>query len=78
MDKYLAFFTIDVWTMIFTWVNMLILFTVVKKLLFKPINNILNQREAEVKQIYDEANVANEKAMSLEKEYSEKIYCLGC
>ena len=73
MDKYLAFFTIDVWTMIFTWVNMLILFTVVKKLLFKPINNILNQREAEVKQIYDEANVANEKAMSLEKEYSEKM-----
>ena len=59
--------------MIFTWVNMLILFTVVKKLLFKPINNILNQREAEVKQIYDEANVANEKAMSLEKEYSEKM-----
>ena len=73
MDKYLAFFTIDVWTMIFTWVNMLILFTVVKKLLFKPINNILVQREAEVKQIYDEANVANEKAMSLEKEYSEKM-----
>ena len=73
MDKYLAFFTIDVWTMIFTWVNMLILFTVVKKLLFKPINNILNRREAEVKQIYDEANVANEKAMSLEKEYSEKM-----
>ncbi len=73
MDKYLAFFTIDVWTMIFTWVNMLILFTVVKKLLFKPINNILDQREAEVKQIYDEANVANEKAMSLEKEYSEKM-----
>jgi F-type H+-transporting ATPase subunit b len=73
VDKYLAFFTIDVWTMIFTWVNMLILFTVVKKLLFKPINNILDQREAEVKQIYDEANVANEKAMSLEKEYSEKM-----
>ena len=73
MDKYLAFFTVDVWTMIFTWVNMLLLFTVVKKFLFKPINNILDQREAEVKQIYDEANVANEKAMSLEKEYSEKM-----
>ena len=32
VDKYLAFFTVDVWTMIFTWVNMLILFTVVFKI----------------------------------------------
>ena len=73
MEKYLAFFTVDVWTMIFTWVNMLILFTVMKKLLFKPVMNILEQREAEVQKIYDDANVANEKAVSLEKEYSEKM-----
>ena len=56
MEKYLAFFTVDVWTMIFTWVNMFILFTVMKKLLFKPVMNVLEQREAEVKKIYDEAN----------------------
>ncbi len=73
MEKYLAFFTVDVWTMIFTWVNMLILFTVMKKFLFKPVLSILEQREAEVKQIYDDANVANEKAMNLEKEYTAKM-----
>ena len=73
MEKYLAFFTVDVWTMIFTWVNMFILFTVMKKLLFKPVMNVLQQREAEVKKIYDEANEANEKAACLEKEYSEKM-----
>ena len=73
MEKYLAFFTVDVWTMIFTWVNMFILFTVMKKLLFKPVMNVLEQREAEVKKIYDDANQANEKAATLEKEYSEKM-----
>ena len=73
MDKYLAFFTVDVWTMIFTWVNMLILFTVMKKFLFKPVMNILDQRDAEIKKIYDDANDANEKAATLEKEYSEKM-----
>ena len=73
MEKYLAFFTVDVWTMIFTWVNMFILFTVMKKLLFKPVMNVLEQREAEVQKIYDDANKANEKAASLEKEYSEKM-----
>ncbi len=73
MDKYLAFFTVDVWTMIFTWVNMLLLFTVMKKFLFKPVMNILDQRDAEIKKIYDDANDANEKAVNLEKEYSEKM-----
>lgn len=73
MDKYLAFFTVDVWTMLFTWVNMLILFTVMKKFLFKPVMNILDQRDAEIKKIYDDANDANEKAVTLEKEYSEKM-----
>ena len=73
MNNYLAFFTVDVWTIIFTWVNMFILFTVMKKLLFKPVSNILDQRDAEIKKIYDDANQANEKAVTLEKEYSEKM-----
>lgn len=73
MDKYLAFFTVDVWTILFTWVNMLILFTVMKKFLFKPVMNILDQRDAEIKKIYNDANDANEKAVTLEKEYSEKM-----
>ena len=73
MDKYLAFFTVDVWTILFTWVNMLILFTVMKKFLFKPVMNILDQRDAEIKKIYNDANDANEKAATLEKEYSEKM-----
>lgn len=71
--EFLEFFTIDVWTMIFTWVNMFILYKVVKKLLFKPVMKVLDQRENEVKKIYDDANEANEKAASLEKEYSEKM-----
>ena len=71
--NYMSFFTIDVWTMIFTWVNMIILYNVMKKLLFKPVMNILNQRQAEIQKIYDDANEANEKAATLEKEYSEKM-----
>ena len=71
--KFLEFFTIDVWTMIFTWVNMFILYAVVKKLLFKPVMKVLDRRENEVNKIYNDANEANEKAASLEKEYSEKM-----
>ncbi len=73
MEQYLAFFTIDVWTMLFTWINLIILYTVVKKILYKPVMNILNQRDEEIKKIYSDANDANEKAMAMEKEYSEKM-----
>lgn len=71
--KYLEFFTIDVWTMIFTLVNMFIVYVIVKKLLFKPVLKVLDRRDAEIKKIYVDANEANEKARTLEKEYSEKM-----
>lgn len=71
--NYLEFFTVDVWTMIFTWVNMLIVYVVVKKLLFKPVLKVLDRRDAEIKKIYDDANEANEKATVLEREYSAKM-----
>lgn len=73
MSSYLEFFTIDKWTLIFTWVNMFILLTLVKKLLFKPIMKIIDQREAEVKKMYDSAEKASTNAASLEKEYTEKM-----
>lgn len=73
MDKYLEFFTIDVWTMIFTWINMLIMLTVVKKLLFKPVMKVLDERNAEIEKTYHDANEANEKATVLEKEYNAKM-----
>ena len=71
--KFLDFFTVDVWTVIFTWVNMRILLTIVKKILFKPVSNMLDQRDAEIKKMYDDASTASEKAATLEKEYSEKM-----
>lgn len=73
MPKYLDFFTIDVWTLIFTWVNMLILFLLVKKLLFKPVQRILEQRQQEVDKMYDTANEAQAKATAMEKEYTVKL-----
>lgn len=73
VPEYLDFVTIDMWTMLFTWVNMLILFLLVKKFLFKPVTAIIEKRQAEIDTMYNNANNANEKAISLEKEYNVKI-----
>ena len=44
----------DLWTLIFTWVNLLILYLIVKKLLYKPVMSIIKQREDEVGKMYED------------------------
>lgn len=48
MNEYLPFVSIDTWTMIFTWANLLILFLLLKKFLFKPVTKILDERAEEI------------------------------
>ncbi len=71
--EYMDFFGIDFWTMIFTWVNMFILYNVLKKLLYKPVTDVLARRENEIKKIYDDANTASRNASALEQEYTLKM-----
>lgn len=65
--------SIDIWEMINTWINLLILFLIVKKFLFKPVKNLLDNREKEVAEAYKNAEVANENARKLEADYNDKI-----
>ena len=61
------------WTLIFTWANLLILFFIMKKLFFKPVTNMLKQREEEVQSMYEKAEEAQKNAEALEKEYNESL-----
>ncbi len=73
MDQYLSFVTIDTWTLIFTWVNLFVLFLIVKKLFFKPIQKMLSEREKEIRTSYDNADKAEKEAEELRISYEEKI-----
>lgn len=73
MERFQAFVSLAPWTMIFTWVNLIILVLIMKKLLFKPVLKMLEARDKEVSEMYREAETAQSSAQSLEKEYSEKL-----
>ncbi len=75
MEKYLDFVAIppDVWSLIFTWCNLGILFLLVRKFLFKPVQKILKQREDEVGEMYEKAAAAQSNAEAMEAEYTEKL-----
>jgi len=68
----MPFVNID-WTLLFQWGNLLILYLVIKKFLFGPIQKILADRENEVKTLYDTAEQAKSDALALKEEYSQHL-----
>ena len=73
MQKFQEFVSIAPWTIIFTWINLIILVFIMKKLLFKPVTNMLEEREKEVNSIYEEAEKAQKNAKAIEHEYTQKL-----
>ena len=61
------------WTLIFQWGNLLILYLVIKKFLFGPIQKIIESRENEVQNLYDTAEQAKNDAYALKEEYSQHL-----
>ena len=76
MNEYLPFVSIDTWTMIFTWANLLILFLLLKKFLFKPVTKILDERAEEIENSYKQAEETNDKALEALKVNTKKNFCL--
>lgn len=71
--KTLSFVSIDVWTILFTWVNLIILSLILKKLLFQPVARILEQRDLEIQQLYYKAEHAERQAHKFQQKYREKM-----
>lgn len=55
--------------LVFTIINLLVLYFLMKKFLFKPVNNIIAQREEAIKKQFDDADEAQKKADDLKKQY---------
>lgn len=67
------FVSINGWTMIFAWVNLLILYLLFKKFLFVPIKKMIDSRQKEIDDMYSDAENARTTAGELKAEYEEKI-----
>ncbi|MBQ7822376.1 MAG: F0F1 ATP synthase subunit B [Clostridia bacterium] len=72
-ESFLNFVTIDVWTLIFTWGNLLILFLLMKKFLFKPVRKMMLDRENEVKELYDNAERSKADAAAIKADYESRL-----
>lgn len=59
--------------LIFTVINLLIIYWIVRRFLFKPVHQILAKRQEEIDQQYADAKEAEEKALGLKQQYEESV-----
>ncbi len=77
LDKFEAFVGVNLFTMIFAWLNLLILYLFLKKLLFKPVKNMIDSRQKEIDDLYSDAEKSRTDAVALKSEYEEKFSHAG-
>ena len=72
-DAFESFVGVNVWTMIFAWCNLLVLYLFLKKILFKPMKDMIDSRQKEVDDMYKNAHEAEDEANNMKASYEEKL-----
>ena len=65
--------SVNLWQILISLLNLLILFLMFKKFLFKPVNNMLAKRQSEIDSKYEEADEAKRIAKENQLMWDEKI-----
>lgn len=73
MEGFESFVGVNFWTALFTLLNFLALFFVLKHFLVGPVLKIIQDRQKEIDDIYTAAGNAEEQAKLLAAEYKEKL-----
>lgn len=71
--KVTDFISIDPTTIIATLINLLILFLIFRLVLFKRVNKVIEDRQKDIADSYEEADETKRRAAVLEAEYNEKL-----
>lgn len=67
------FLNVNFFTALFTLVNTIVLFLVLKAFLFKPIMKMIADRQQEIDDMYADANKAKSEAATMEADYRQKL-----
>jgi len=73
LNEFEAFVGVNLWTMLFAWVNLLIVYFILKKLLFKPVKKMIDDRQREVDEMYSDAEENRTAAKKMKAEYEAKL-----
>ena len=71
--QHLDVISVNIWQILIALANLTILFFVLKKFLYKPVEKMLKKRQEEIDGQYDKANSANSEAQDLKAQYETKL-----
>ena len=65
--------SVNLWDILISLCNLIIIFLILKKFLFKPVQNVMKTRQAQVDKIYSDADESRKTADQLKQEYETKM-----
>lgn len=65
--------SVNIWQILISLCNLLLLFWLFKRFLFKPVKNVLAKRQAELDASYERAALANAEANESKRSWEEKL-----
>ena len=65
--------SVNIWHILISLANLVLLFFIIKKFLYKPVKKVLAQRQAEIDRYYENARQAEESAESKKLHWEEKM-----
>ncbi len=71
--NYEPFISLNLWTVLFTLLNLFILYKFMKKLLFKPVKTMIDTRQKEIDDLYADANASKADAAKLKANYETRL-----
>ncbi len=73
MSGFENFIGFNPWTALFTLLNMVLTFLILKKFLFKPVTKMIDDRQKEIDGLYADANAARQDAEAMRADYDRKL-----
>lgn len=65
--------SVNIWQILISLLNLVIMFLILKRFLFKPVMNVMAQRRGEVDKIYGEAEKSRDEAAGMKQKYEESL-----
>ena len=65
--------SVNIWDILISLANLLIMLWIVKKFLFKPVMKVMQERRNQVEKIYDDANQDRSDAAGMKLEYEQRL-----
>ena len=69
----LEIISVNIWSILVSLANLLIMFLILKRFLFKPVQKMMAARKQQVDQIYQDAKENRDSAINMKQEYEERL-----